>query len=347
MSLFFHTISELKPEDHICFFYRSEEEHRDVLSIYLREGLERNEKIVYILDYHDPDTICRYLSESGLQVEHYMDNGQLLFLFADEYYLRPGYFNPASTISLIRAEGQRAAQQGFPGVRIASEMTWVLTGRTGSERLVEYESKLNGYLPGSRVQLLCQYDVRRFEMLQLQEILSTHPYSIVGGRLMDNLYYRPKIEKQMPLNLAAEVEKFLPVMLDSDRRRAVMIQLEVEQKYHNLLKQIKAVPYTCEANNFGEFVYISPLAETILGYHPLEWISDPSFWLRHIHNKDRSKIVQKFFESRSGKEGFQAKYRFLDDQGRDRWVRDESVWELDSTGTPLFRQGVFMLMNEV
>jgi len=51
--------------DHLCCLYESEEEHRALLSPFMRQGLERHEKVLYIVDDHTGGQILDYLSANG------------------------------------------------------------------------------------------------------------------------------------------------------------------------------------------------------------------------------------------------------------------------------------------
>ena len=51
----------MKPGNHIGWLYETEEDHRAVLTPFLREGLERGEKVSYIMDAHTAETIVGYL----------------------------------------------------------------------------------------------------------------------------------------------------------------------------------------------------------------------------------------------------------------------------------------------
>lgn len=68
-------ISKLKPGDHLCCIYETEEEHRALLTPYLRQGLERNEKVVYIVDARTAETVLGYLREDGLDPQPYLEGG--------------------------------------------------------------------------------------------------------------------------------------------------------------------------------------------------------------------------------------------------------------------------------
>ena len=73
-------------------------------------------------------------------------------------------------------------------------MTWALAGEPGSERLVEYESRVNEFFATHKQCYgLCQYDRRRFDSEMLVDILQTHPNVLFGKEGFDNskMYFVP------------------------------------------------------------------------------------------------------------------------------------------------------------
>lgn len=188
------TITDLEPGDHLCCLYEKEEEHRLVLTAFLRRGLEGRGKVVYIVDAHTAESILGYLQDDGLDVEPFVARGQLSILAANDSYVRKGVFHPDGMIALLRDETERALAEGYSALRVTGEMTWALRGLAGSERLVEYESRLNEFLPDSKCLAICQYDRRRFDPETLLGVLRTHPIAIVGTVIRDNFYYIPPAE---------------------------------------------------------------------------------------------------------------------------------------------------------
>ncbi|TAJ10507.1 MAG: PAS domain S-box protein, partial [Nitrospirae bacterium] len=185
------TLSTLKPGAHLCSLYETEEEHRTLLTPFLRQGLEQGEKVLYIVDARTAETILSYLRNDGLDVDPLLKRGQLGILTVREAYLREGTFDPDRMIALLRAATEQAVAEGYPALRVTGEMTWALRGLPGSEQLIEYEAKLNNFFPGSRCLALCQYDRRRFTPDVQLDILATHPMVAVGTELHDNPYYLP------------------------------------------------------------------------------------------------------------------------------------------------------------
>jgi PAS domain S-box-containing protein len=164
------------------------------VTAFLRQGLERYEKVLYIIDEHAAETILHYLEDDGVDVGAYLSRGQLKILTHDATYVRDGVFDPDGMIALLEAETQVALQEGYAALRVTGEMTWALRGLPGSERLIEYEIKLNTFFPGRRCMALCQYDQRRFAPEILLDVLRTHPIAVVGTEVYDNFYYTPPQE---------------------------------------------------------------------------------------------------------------------------------------------------------
>lgn len=185
-------IADLEPGDHLCCLYETEKEHRTLLMSFLRQGLERGEKVLYVVDDCLPETILGYLRDTStgsgqaLDVEPYLARGQLAILIGDDTYVRQGVFGPEGMITLLRAETERALAEGYRALRDIGEMTWALRGQPGSERLMEYEARLNDFLSGSQCLVICQYDRRRFAPEVLLDVLRIHPIRVVATVRYEN-----------------------------------------------------------------------------------------------------------------------------------------------------------------
>ncbi len=187
-------IADLRPGDHLCIIYHTDEEHRAILTEYLERGLDAGERVVYIVDARTAGVIRGYLRDAGVDVAAAEERSQLVFLTRDDAYMRGGVFDPQAMLGLLREEAQRALDEGFTGLRVTGEMTWALRGLPGSERLIEYVALLSAFFPGSKATGLCQYDARRFPPDILLDVLRTHPIAVVGTKTYENPYYIPPEE---------------------------------------------------------------------------------------------------------------------------------------------------------
>lgn len=186
------TPKDLRLGDHVCCLYESDHERLATLSSFVKQGGERREKIIHIVDELAPsittfaaDVKRRCASGRGVEKE------QLVVLTAQDVYLRDGVFNPEETLSFFRNETDRALSEGYSGLRVVSEMTWALRKRPGSEELIEFEAKLDAYLPHSRCIAMCRWDLRSFPPIVLLYAMTTHPIVLMGEEVYDNAYYMP------------------------------------------------------------------------------------------------------------------------------------------------------------
>ena len=186
-------VAEMKPGDHYCGIYRTDEDQRTIIIDFVRDGIARNEKMFYLVNLQTAEQLRATLSAAGIEVDKLVDKGQLVIMTAKEAYLRDGQFDPDKMIKLLGDETEKALAEGYTALRATGEMTWALAGEPGSERLVEYESRLNHFFPHSKCYAICQYDRRRFDSEMLLDILHTHPKVLFGKEGFDNskMYYVP------------------------------------------------------------------------------------------------------------------------------------------------------------
>jgi PAS domain S-box-containing protein len=110
----------------------------------------------------------------------------------------------------------------------------------------------------------------------------------------------------------------------SDRLNAEHARAEAEIKYRTLIEQVAAISYIAEIGVRGQWLYVSPQVETILGYPQEEWLAGSCDWLRHVVPEDHPIVLSA--EERSGRgEPFQAEYRIARKDGETIWVSDTAV----------------------
>jgi hypothetical protein len=126
---------------HVCAFFDTVDSRYRVLAPFVREGLERGEKIVHIIDPQRREEHAGRLRAAGVPMGGAAP-GQHETLTWDEAYLRDGYFDQNRMIkqlTSVLADGERS----FPLIRLAAHMEWALEDRPGVDQLVEYETRLN------------------------------------------------------------------------------------------------------------------------------------------------------------------------------------------------------------
>lgn len=261
-------ISDLKPGDHLCVLYETEQQHQELLTEYIRGGLEHNQKVVYIVDSHTAGVILEYLESSRFAPHEYLASGQFSILTAEDSYLREGYFDPAAMIELLRRNERQALTEGYSAMRVTGEMTWVLRGQPGSERLVEYEARLNEFLPTSRAIGLCQYDRWCFDSRVLLDVISTHPIVVLGTEAYDNFYYVPPDQF---LRAAGDATSILNSRIEQLRSRRMLEKTlrDSEELYHTIFDSGNDAIYVYRVDEDMEpceFLGVNDRACAVTGY---------------------------------------------------------------------------------
>ncbi|HEX2030063.1 MAG TPA: ATP-binding protein [Actinomycetota bacterium] len=131
-------------------------------------------------------------------------------------------------------------------------------------------------------------------------------------------------------------------------RRAEEQLREAEGRYRTLVERIPAVTYTAGFGRLGDWHYVSPQMERLLGYRADEWVADPELWFRRLHPDDRDRVLEEEeADRRSPPAGpVTTEYRMLSRDGRVVWIRDEAVVVRDTDGRPVHYQGVMYDVSE-
>jgi two-component system, chemotaxis family, sensor kinase Cph1 len=172
--------------------YDNPGEQLDFIVPYLRLGLERGEKSVYIYDDNSAETVIAAMEQRGIDVHGAKASGALSIITKNDAYLKNGNFDPDWMIEFLGQAVEDAKNEGFTTVRASGEMTWAL-GPAGDahEGLVDYECKLNSFFPRYDMSGICQYNLRRFQAKMLMHVIHTHSKIVFRGKVCDNPYYIP------------------------------------------------------------------------------------------------------------------------------------------------------------
>ena len=130
----------------------------------------------------------------------------------------------------------------------------------------------------------------------------------------------------------------------SERERAERARAQAEAKYRTLVEQVNAITYIAEIGIDGQWYYVSPQVESILGYQPEEWLAISRDWAHRIHPDDRSAVIAAEEASRKG-EPFQAEFRVKRKDGREVWLNDTAVVVQGSNAHPVM-EGIIVDITE-
>lgn len=143
-----------------------------------------------------------------------------------------------------------------------------------------------------------------------------------------------KISVDMTINAMANGGTVCVCRDLSERDEAERARAEAEAKYRTLVEQVNAITYIAEIGIEGQWFYVSPQVEAILGYTQQEWLEKSKNWANIIHPDDLSTVLEAEMASTHG-EPFQAEYRAKRKDGREVWLNDTGVVVQGSNSHPV------------
>jgi hypothetical protein len=177
---------------HACAFFHGRDE--ELLLPFSKAAAEAGERLFQVVDKaHLPERRSR-LAEAGIDVGEAERTGQLEIRPWEEAYLRGKRFDQDAMLELIQEVLKGGRARGFPMTRLWANMEWALDDLPGVHDIVEYETRLNHFLPNYDDVVVCTYDLSKFSAPVVMDIMRTHPQVIIGGMLQENPFYVPPEE---------------------------------------------------------------------------------------------------------------------------------------------------------
>src|SRR5207237_8830639 len=89
-------LEQLGPHDHLCSIYESPQEHYAVAVPFIRIGLDRGEKCIYIADDGTVGDVRQAMQSAGIDIERATASKDLVLATKQQAYRKHGPFHPAS-----------------------------------------------------------------------------------------------------------------------------------------------------------------------------------------------------------------------------------------------------------
>jgi hypothetical protein len=150
----------IRPGEHACCRFGEAAEGERLAAAFVRNGLSRGNKVLYLCDGEPPDFV-RKLESWDARTRRAIKAGQLDVRCAEETYLPDGTFHADWMLDKLREEQEQATRSGYAALSVTGEMTWALNGDVRSDQLLEYETRASA-LAGDDTLMFCQYDQSRF-----------------------------------------------------------------------------------------------------------------------------------------------------------------------------------------
>lgn len=146
-----------EPRGHLCCLYRDEAHRRRVTATFVEGALGSGERVMYVSGTHRPAAVLSALHEDGVEVDPALRSGQLVVRPLDDLpSARPLRIDELE--QQVREAVALARADGFPGLRLATEMTRVLDALGSFEQLLAWERLAGELRREVAVTAVCQYE---------------------------------------------------------------------------------------------------------------------------------------------------------------------------------------------
>ena len=176
---------EVPKTGHICAFFDSSTEKYEVLARYFNDAIRSGDRVINVVEERKRSDHVRGLTEAGVDLASAQKGGRFRLATCEETYFRDDRPDLDAVLDMLRDELQTAREQGSC-VRTCGEMDWVARDPSLRERAMEYEARVNEIVPTFDCTMLCVYDIAQTPAPLITDILATHPYAIIRGRLRAN-----------------------------------------------------------------------------------------------------------------------------------------------------------------
>jgi|GEM_PF-621353 len=310
-------LDKMKTGDHIVLLYKEEKEILSASVSFIKTSLDRNEKCLYIKGDLNEEILISELRKQVSNFDSYIENGQLQFLDKEETYALSDNFKAVQMIETLKKESINALEEGYQGLSITGELSWVLNFKNGKNEIIEYEWMLNEYIFNDYpVIAMCRYNLNKFDKSIIKAIIELHHYIIWQGKIHENPYYIVPEGYRDNQIVEYEIESWLKNIQEYEKRESIFKEKlkKSENKYQNLFNSAPIGIVTTSSN--GKVFKINKRMAEILGFNSvknaLEYYPD-----LYVNHKKREEFVKMLKENGEVK-GFD--YKALRKDGSQIWL---------------------------
>jgi hypothetical protein len=172
-------VTELTDEDHACLTFGEPEELADLTAAFIRDGLAGGLKVIWLSD--TSAGAVAELARRGIDPGSALARGHLAANACDGLLLTGQAFRARDAVGWLAGQLEASRREGFPGLRVAVDMSWALRPVTGVEELPAFEEGIAAVLAGSTGAVLCQYDREKFDPVTLASVAGFHTRSVAAA----------------------------------------------------------------------------------------------------------------------------------------------------------------------
>ena len=171
--------------DHLALVSADRERHRETAFRFVRDGLDRDEQVLYIAAERPRETVLDAMRDHDIEVDKHVESDALSIRTVAE---APRETQPHERV-LEHIERATDALEGHDALRVVTEVSRIFDGRAGE--VAAYEQRLSSICDRPDVMALCGYLRGQTPPELLCDAIRAHPFVVSDGDISRNVFFTP------------------------------------------------------------------------------------------------------------------------------------------------------------
>ncbi|OPY02266.1 MAG: Sporulation kinase A [Syntrophorhabdus sp. PtaB.Bin047] len=267
-------LRSLRPGDYHCFLYESESEANAFGLSFIRQGLDKREKVIYFAADHSAEALVESLRQDGVDVDSVMKAGQLQVEKSEPDSCE----KIARDMALIGSDPLPSGDTAHPAytcLRIAVDDTLRLN-HTGEEGLwVPAAIDRLEAMVSVKCVVVFMYGLDQLSPDALFRVLATYPTLIIGDDIYENFLFRDPVMSGQKGTKKLKAEHLLDLLKDHRKlkdaiRKGGLALRASEDNYRSIFES--AANLIAIVDKKGRIVDCNGKIREVLGYEKEEVI---------------------------------------------------------------------------
>jgi len=173
---------------HLCWIYASEDDRLGIVEPFIIASLTRRKQCMLVVPEKVSDLILDKLKKRDLNIERYLNTGQIMTMDPEEYFFTAGELDIDAVAKKLKEALALARQKAWQGLAIVVDASELL-GRAKDEDWLGLEFRADHECRTEPCVVLCLYDQHLISGAFLASMIKTHPVIGLGGSLARNPFY--------------------------------------------------------------------------------------------------------------------------------------------------------------
>ncbi len=175
------TVQDILMHDHTCLIFKNQTEFFHCAIPFLRDGINKNEKCLLVLDDITREDAIRYFKYI-FKDEIFNLQKVLSYITIESFknlYFPDNKFNLERNLKMyLTAVKKAVTEEGFTGVRVFAEVSSTLQNRINLEEFYLYEAEVDKCFKNNKFLAVCAYNKKLFSDEYVSQIINVHPVEI-------------------------------------------------------------------------------------------------------------------------------------------------------------------------